>query len=150
MHLLTSAVSAPPYGVEEPWFSMIDREKLPARIQAPDDWEGKPSLLKGIYERQKLQGWTENRWNELRATYYGMCARVDHQFGMVMDALREAGMYEDTAVFSSRIMVILRAITDWWRRLRILLRMSCQRYPSLSSRQSMWMCSQELVMHSSS
>ncbi|MEK3723119.1 sulfatase-like hydrolase/transferase [Paenibacillus sp. FSL H8-0034] len=89
----------PPYGVEEPWFSMIDREKLPARIQAPDDWEGKPSLLKGIYERQKLQGWTENRWNELRATYYGMCARVDHQFGMVMDALREAGMYEDTAVF---------------------------------------------------
>jgi arylsulfatase A-like enzyme len=28
-----------------------------------------------------------------------MCARVDHQFGLVMEALREADMYDDTAVF---------------------------------------------------
>jgi arylsulfatase A-like enzyme len=89
----------PPYGVEEPWFSMVDRDKLPPRIPAPKHWEGKPSLLEGIHERQRLQGWTEDRWKELRATYYGMCARVDHQFGMVMDALREAGMYDDSAVF---------------------------------------------------
>lgn len=89
----------PPYGVEEPYFSMIDREKLPPRISAPEDWKGKPSLLKGIYERQRLQDWTEERWDELRATYYGMCARVDTQFGLLMDALREAGMYDNTAVF---------------------------------------------------
>lgn len=89
----------PPYGVEEPWFSLIDREKLPPRIPAPDNWDGKPSLLKGIYERQKLQGWTEDRWDELRATYYGMCSRVDHQLGLVLDALKEAGIYDDTAVF---------------------------------------------------
>jgi len=89
----------PPYGVEEPYFSMIDRSKLPPRIPAPDRWDGKPSLLKGISEKQRLQGWTEDRWDELRATYYGMCARVDRQFGMVMDALREQGMYDDTAVF---------------------------------------------------
>src|SRR5688572_13578865 len=28
-----------------------------------------------------------------------MCARVDAQFGRVMQALREAGIYDDTAVF---------------------------------------------------
>jgi arylsulfatase A-like enzyme len=28
-----------------------------------------------------------------------MCARVDHQFGMVLEALREAGIYDDTAAF---------------------------------------------------
>src|SRR5690606_23939149 len=39
------------------------------------------------------------RWTELRAVYYGMCARLDHQFGLLMDALREAGIYDDTAVF---------------------------------------------------
>lgn len=89
----------PPYGVEDPWHSMIDRSKLPPRSPVPDGWEGKPSMLKGIYERQNMQSWTEDRWSELRATYYGMCARVDHQFGMVMDALREAGLYDDTAVF---------------------------------------------------
>ncbi|MEK3724648.1 sulfatase-like hydrolase/transferase [Paenibacillus sp. FSL H8-0034] len=89
----------PPYGVEEPYFSMIDRDKLPQRVPAPQDWSTKPSLMKGIYEQQALQGWTEERWDELRATYYGMCARVDKQFAMVMDALKEAGMYDDTAAF---------------------------------------------------
>ena len=89
----------PPYRVEEPWFSAIDREKLPARVRAPADWAGKPSILKGIWERQRMQTWTEDRWTELRAAYYGMCARLDHQFSLVLDALREAGLYDDSAVF---------------------------------------------------
>lgn len=89
----------PPYGVEEPWYGMIDRAKLPERIRAPEGWEGKPSILRGLHERQRLGGWTEERWAELRATYYGMCARVDHQLGLVLGALREAGMYDDAAVF---------------------------------------------------
>lgn len=89
----------PPYVVEDPWFSMIDRDKLPARIPAPGDWAGKPSVLKGIYERQNLRSWTEQRWTELRATYYGMCARMDHLFGMLIDALYESGVYDDSAIF---------------------------------------------------
>lgn len=89
----------PPYCVEEPWFSMIDRDKLPPRRRPPDDWEHKPAILGEIAKRQGLSGWSEERWDELRATYYGMCARVDHQFGMVMEELRKAGMYEDSAVF---------------------------------------------------
>jgi len=89
----------PPYAVEDPWYSMIDRDKVPPHIPTPKGWAGKPSMLKGIYERQNLKTWTEDRWTELRATYYGMCARVDHQFGMLMEALREVGVYDDTAVF---------------------------------------------------
>jgi len=89
----------PPYGVEEPWFSRIDRSKVPPRIVALEDWEGKPSTLKKLEERFNMRGWSEERWNELRAVYYGMCARVDHQFGMVQDALKQAGLYDDTAVF---------------------------------------------------
>ena len=89
----------PPYGVEEPWYSRIDRSKVPSRTPTPDSWDKKPALLKGIWEGQGLQEWTEDRWTELRATYYGMCARVDHQFGMVMDALKDAGFYDDAAVF---------------------------------------------------
>jgi arylsulfatase A-like enzyme len=46
-----------------------------------------------------MQSWTEDRWTELRATYYGMCARVDAQYALVLDALRRAGLYNDTAVF---------------------------------------------------
>lgn len=88
----------PPYAVEDPWFSQNDRTALPPRIPAPADWAEKPSLLGGIAASQGLQGWTEERWTALRATYYGMCARVDHQVGLLMHALREAGLYDDTAV----------------------------------------------------
>lgn len=89
----------PPYGVEDPWFSQIDRDQLPPRIPAPEHWEGKSSMLKGIYEGQGIHTWTEDQWTELRAVYYGMCARVDHQFGLVVDALKDAGIYDDTAIF---------------------------------------------------
>ena len=88
----------PPYGVEEPWFSQIDRELIPQRYSAPD-WSTKPGLTAGIYQRQGLQGWSEERFNELRAVYYGMCARVDAQFGLVVDALKASGMYDDSAIF---------------------------------------------------
>jgi len=89
----------PPYAVEDPWHSLIDRSRLPARVPTPEGWHGKPSLVKGIYERQRLQTWTEERWTELRATYYGMCARLDHQLGLLIQALREAAIYDDTALF---------------------------------------------------
>ncbi len=89
----------PPYAVEEPYYSLIDRSKIPERARTPGGWKGKPSLLKGIHSRQNLQSWNEERWTELCATYYGMCARVDKQFGMVVDALKEAGLYDDAAVF---------------------------------------------------
>lgn len=89
----------PPYGIEDPWFSKIDRKKLPPRKQTPKDWIGKPSLLKGIYERQNLQGWSEEKWDELRATYYGMCARIDYQFGLIIDELKKANIFDDSAIF---------------------------------------------------
>ena len=89
----------PPYGVEEPWYSAIDRGLVPPRAPTPEDWSGKPSTLEGIWEALNMQGWTEERWRELRATYYGMCARLDHQFGLLMSALKEAGLFDDTAVF---------------------------------------------------
>lgn len=88
----------PPYAVEEPWFSLIKRHNLPSRIKAPPDWRGLPSLLEGLHNRHRLGNWPEEKWDELRATYYGMCARVDKQFGMVLEALKEKGIYEETAV----------------------------------------------------
>ena len=90
----------PPYLVEDPWYSRIDPALIPERTPTPgNEWEGYPSLMKGLYEGQGMQGWSEERLRELRRTYYGMCARVDHQFGMVLDALQKAGIYDDTLVF---------------------------------------------------
>lgn len=87
----------PPYAVEEPYFSRIDRAALPPRIAEAQ--QGGPSLLDKIRERQNLRSWSEERWSELRAVYYGMCSRLDHQFEMLVEALKERGFYDDSAIF---------------------------------------------------
>ena len=88
----------PPYCVEEPWYSVTNRDDIPDR-HTYQTWDDKPGLLRGIRDGQRLTAWTEARWRELRATYYGMCARVDHQFGMLVQALRDAELFDDSAVF---------------------------------------------------
>jgi arylsulfatase A-like enzyme len=89
----------PPYGVEDPWFSLIKRSNIPERIPTPENWDLTPSILKGIFEKQGLQSWSEERWTELRATYLGMCSRIDYQFGLLVKALKDADIYDDTAIF---------------------------------------------------
>ena len=89
----------PPYAVEEPFFSMIDREKVSAKINPPANLDNEPVLLQGIREGQNMQNWSEERWKELRAVYYGMCARSDHQFGLITERLKTHELYDDTAIF---------------------------------------------------
>lgn len=89
----------PPYGVSEPYFSMIERNRLPARIDLKEDFTGKPRMLKGLRELQQMKNWDEGRYNELRAVYLGMCQRVDDFVGMLVKTLKNAGLYDNTAIF---------------------------------------------------
>lgn len=89
----------PPYCVERKYFDRIDRARLPARISIPEDWSGRPSMERGLYELCRMAGWSDERWDDLRVTYYAMAHRVDEQFGMILDALRRKGIYDDTAIF---------------------------------------------------
>lgn len=41
----------PQCGVEEPYFSAIDRSALKERYRPPEDWCGKPAILEKIHER---------------------------------------------------------------------------------------------------
>lgn len=88
----------PPYGVPEPWYSAVDRDALPRRI-APEGDAGKCRMTKALRQRLGLTGWTPERFDELRAVYLAMCLRTDALVGRVLDALREKGVYGDTAVF---------------------------------------------------
>ena len=88
----------PPYQVEDPYFSAIDRGKLPPRIRW-EDCSGKSRMMELYRRYQNLQDLTEAEWDELRATYLGMCSKIDAQFGRLCDALRQAGLYEDSAIF---------------------------------------------------
>ena len=55
--------------------------------------------MSGIREGQQLLNWNEGQWRELRATYYGMCARVDYQFGLLMKELKKNNLYKESLVF---------------------------------------------------
>ncbi len=88
-----------PYQTVKKYYDMIDPAKMPARIKTPGDLSLKPSMIRGLIERQGLQGWDEDRWTELRRVYLAMCARVDDQLGQVIAALKEEGMYDDSAIF---------------------------------------------------
>lgn len=86
----------PPYACEDPWYSSIDRAKLPPRRPNIKDIPNKASMLYGINSKQELNGWTEERFDELRATYLAMVSRFDYQLGLVRQKLKDTGMYDDT------------------------------------------------------
>lgn len=88
----------PPYGVENPYYDLIDRSKLPTRV-LPSTLKGKPLMHELLRSALQLGNKPEVWWDELRATYYGMCSRVDEQAGLILRSLREKGCYDDTAFF---------------------------------------------------
>lgn len=53
--------------------------------------------MRGLYENYGMRTWDESRWRELKAVYYGMCSRIDHQVGLIVDALKQKGFWDDTA-----------------------------------------------------
>lgn len=89
----------PPYGCEEPYFSMIDREALSPRRPTPSDWNTVPSMMHGIYNRQQMQHWDEARFREMKAVYYGMVSALDAQYGEISEKLKEKQLYDDTTIF---------------------------------------------------
>lgn len=96
---ITLTYPHPEYMCEEPWFSSIDRKKLPPRRPSAASLEGKPSMLREIAKKQNLADWGEENFDEMRATYLAMVSRFDHQYGMVSDKLKECGFYDDTSIF---------------------------------------------------
>ena len=87
-----------PYQVEEPYYSAIDRSKLPPRVKQ-EECCGKPLMEDRLRYYQHMQDYTEEDWDELRAVYLGMCMKVDNQFRRVCEALKEAGEYDNSAIF---------------------------------------------------
>lgn len=89
----------PPYACEDPWYSSIDRNSLMERRPTIDTLENRPSMLHGIVEKQNMKTWTEERWNELRATYLAMVSRFDHQFGLLKESLIHHNLYNRSNIF---------------------------------------------------
>ena len=88
----------PPYQIEQKYYDLIDKSKLPPRVPGIQDGDGKPLMERGLRDSLRLNGWDESRFDEMRTIYLAMVAKVDDQIGRLLQALREEGIYDDTAV----------------------------------------------------
>ncbi|MCL2023558.1 MAG: sulfatase-like hydrolase/transferase [Oscillospiraceae bacterium] len=88
----------PPYQIEQKYYDLIDKEKLPKRIPTIGNKDGKPLMERGLRDALGVGGWEESRLDELRVTYLAMCAKVDDQVGRIVARLKAEGIYDDTAI----------------------------------------------------
>ena len=86
----------PPYRVEEPFFSMHDIDSVPEPI--PPELDGKRSYMPALHKAHGLDRLSVEDYKEIKRVYFGMTSRIDHQFGLLIDKLRERELYEDTIV----------------------------------------------------
>lgn len=88
----------PPYQAEEPYFSAIDRNLSWHRVRF-EETSGKSRMVKQLRDASGLGSYPEEAWTELRSVYLAQCNKVDAMFKLVCDALKQAGIYDDSAIF---------------------------------------------------
>jgi len=86
----------PPFGVEEPWFSMHDRSATALPLPRPRGRE--PQYMQALRERFGLDGVDADGWREIAATYAGMVSRLDAHVGRIVRALDASGAADSTVV----------------------------------------------------
>ncbi|KAH7149841.1 putative sulfatase [Dactylonectria estremocensis] len=86
-----------PFQVEEPYFSMYDRTQMTGVVNKPEEKTGyEPRYMKTIREKYGTDRASDDIWKEVKATYYGMITRLDHQFGRILDKVDTLGLWNDT------------------------------------------------------
>jgi arylsulfatase A-like enzyme len=91
----------PPFYAPEPYNTMFDPMTVPMPVRAADrDAEGAqhPLLAALVHHPFLASPEDEKHLRQLRATYYGMQAEVDDQFGRLLDALDASGEADHTIV----------------------------------------------------
>lgn len=87
-----------PYQIEKEYLDKIDRSKLPVRVKYTDCVD-KSKMIDSYRVYQNLTSLTDQEWDDIRVTYLAMCSKVDDQFNKLCQALKDAGMYDDSAIF---------------------------------------------------
>lgn len=87
----------PWYVVEEPYFSMHDRDALPAPV--PPVGGDTTRAYRTLYRDFAFpDGIDEADCREIKAVYFGMVSRVDAQLGQILDKLAERDLQDETIV----------------------------------------------------
>lgn len=89
----------PPYHAEKKFLDLIDEAKIPPAKKPSEPEDKKPSMQYELCEALGIGDWDEENITALRKTYLAQCARIDELAGRVIKALKDAGRYENAAIF---------------------------------------------------
>lgn len=88
----------PTYQVDREFYDRIDPALLPPRVPTPADTSRHPAVLDELRRAYRSHLIDEDMWREVKRIYYGMCCKIDHLFGRMVQALKDAGLYDDTLI----------------------------------------------------
>ena len=94
-----------PFDPPAPYSQMYDPDKLSVPVRREGELEDKPPHFRRHregrgcsnekYDYRKL---SDHEWGEVKAAYYGMVSLIDYNIGRILQALKEAGLEEDTLI----------------------------------------------------
>ena len=87
-----------PYVTDQEHYDRINPEKMEERVKLKDT-SGKSAMIHKLHELAGMETFSEELFDEMRRVYLAQCSYIDDLFGMIVDALKEAGIYDDTAIF---------------------------------------------------
>jgi choline-sulfatase len=106
-----------PLVVPERYFEMYPPETMPLPARGrPDEWTRHPAYLHKRHQQALEEPFDEAALRRAISAYYGMVTFLDDQIGLVLTALREAGLEQDTrVVYTSDHGEMLGEHGLWWK-----------------------------------
>lgn len=87
----------PPYTCPESFYNMYDSDAITGLRS--DEWiKGKPSLYALSRKYREADAEAPETYKKMNAIYLGMISYVDMLVGRIVNALKEAGIYEETTI----------------------------------------------------
>lgn len=86
-----------PYVTDQEHYDRIDPEKMEPRVKL-GDCSGKSAMIHKLHELAGMETFPEELYTEMRRVYLAQCSYIDDLFGMLVDALKEAGIYDDSLI----------------------------------------------------
>lgn len=86
-----------PYVTDREHYDRIDPAKIRERVHM-DECSGKSLMIHKLREFAALSEMPEETWKEIQRVYLAQCSYIDDMFGMITDALKDAGIYDDSLI----------------------------------------------------
>lgn len=86
-----------PYVTDHEHYDRIDPSLIPERVHFSET-RGKSAMIEKLKEFASLETLPEETWREIQRVYLAQCSYVDDMMGMILDALKESGNYDDSLI----------------------------------------------------